>query len=115
MRCGLALLGYERLRRILSRTQQRAGQRPDIDRIIWALNAAGRTVLSAKGCLPLALSTQYWLNRCGVSTDLKIGVRRDAAGKVEAHAWVERQGEVLIGGAHSLDQYQPLPPVKLWT
>ena len=46
---------------------------------------------------------------------MKIGVRRDASGKLEAHAWVERGGNVLIGGAHSVDQYQALPAVDLWT
>lgn len=86
-----------------------------MDRLIWAMNTAGRTVLNARGCLPLAIATQYWLSRCGVPADLKIGVRRDASGDLEAHAWVEQGGRVLIGGSPSPDQYQTLPALNLWT
>jgi hypothetical protein len=31
---------------------------------------------------------------------LRIGVARSEAGKIEAHAWVESMGKVIIGGTH---------------
>ena len=45
-------------------------------------------------CLPRSL-TLWWLLGCwGITTDLRLGVRR-AAGQFEAHGWVEYQGIVL--------------------
>jgi Transglutaminase-like superfamily len=42
---------------------------------------------------------------------LRIGVKRDAAGKFVAHAWLEKDGRTLIGGgAHK--SYCPMPPLS---
>jgi len=75
----------------------------------WALTIAAKAVLQARGCLPLALTAQYWLRQYGVPTELRIGAMRDASGQLQAHAWIEQRGQILIGGPpSSLDQYTPL-------
>lgn len=45
-------------------------------------------------CLKRSLVLWYLLRRQGISSDLRIGVRREQ-GEFQAHAWVEYQGRVL--------------------
>jgi hypothetical protein len=45
------------------------------------------------------LVAQTLLQRRGVSSDLRIGVARDASGAFIAHAWVEAGGMTVIGSA----------------
>jgi hypothetical protein len=123
MRCGLALIGYARLRRWLlgasqphSRVAQKSsGEAENIARLIWALNTAGRVVLGNRPCLAVAMATHWLLYRRGVETDLRIGVKQGATGRLEAHAWVERNGNVLTGESQGLDVYQRFPAVNFWT
>jgi hypothetical protein len=119
-RWGLAWLGYAKLRRWLSgflQTQRRAAEisSEEVDRIVWAVSTAGRIVLGAKPCLPLAMATQWLLGRRGVLTDLRIGVMRGDSGQLEAHAWVEQDGRILIGETPSLERFERLPALSLWT
>ena len=86
----------------------------EVDRIIWALNTAGAMVLSEKPCLAIAMAAHWLLGRRGVPTDLRIGVARGGVGNLEAHAWVEQNGRVLIGQSPSLDRYERLPAVNFW-
>jgi hypothetical protein len=45
-----------------------------------------------------------------VSTQLRIGVAKDDAGRLRAHAWLESDGSAVIGVPDSgLDGYQRLP------
>jgi len=116
-RAGIASLGYERIRRLLvkshSRQQVRTASADEIERLAWALNTAARYVLGNHDCLTLAMSGQYTLNRRGIETDLRIGVKRDAAGALEAHAWLEKSGRILIGTPASAE-HQLLPVVNVW-
>ena len=45
-------------------------------------------------CLPLSLVLQRLLREQGIESDLRFGVRK-AAGFLEGHAWVERDGVAL--------------------
>jgi hypothetical protein len=45
-------------------------------------------------CLPQALAVWWLLRRRGITSDLRLGVRK-AGGSFEAHAWVEHAGLVL--------------------
>lgn len=120
MRWGLATLGYAKLVRLLSPLQRVhpnavKESHDDVDRIVWAAGAAGRLLLGARPCLPLAMATQWLLRRHGVATDLRIGVMRDQSRQLEAHAWVELNGRILIGQMPSLDRFERLPALSLWT
>jgi transglutaminase superfamily protein len=94
MRCGFALFRYVRLRRWLSgargphpgTAQESAGDTVKIDRLIWAFNNAGGVVRGNRPCLAIAMATHWILYRRGIGTDLRIGVKPDGKGRLEAHA-----------------------------
>lgn len=50
-------------------------------------------------CLTRAQALQIMLARRGLSTDMVLGVARSASKDFLAHAWLEKDGQVLIGGA----------------
>jgi len=74
------------------------------DRIVRLVKGVGRRVLGKKPCLPQALVTQWFLNRNGIDANLRIGVTKDRSGAFLAHAWVESEGDIVIGGR--LSQYR---------
>jgi hypothetical protein len=74
-----------------------------VDRIAWAVSLAGRYVPRAT-CLTQALAMQILLKREGIAVQLHLGVAKDEQGRVTAHAWLEQDGRVLIGGG-SLESY----------
>jgi hypothetical protein len=71
--------------------------RPAAERISWAVAAAARFVPGASNCLVRALAAEAMLGRFGYHSQLKIGVGKTAAGQFEAHAWLESEGQTLIG------------------
>lgn len=81
-------------------------------RAAWAANAVGHRFLPNRPCLTQALVLQYLLLRRGdESAELHIGVAKGQEGELLAHAWIERNGRVLIGGTASPHKYQPLDGV----
>jgi hypothetical protein len=53
------------------------------------------------------------LKDAGLPADLRIGVARSKSGELEAHAWVESMGRVIIGGTHvDLDRFTVLHAVE---
>jgi Transglutaminase-like superfamily len=79
------------------------------DRLAWAIEVAGPYLLGAKPCLAQALTMQLFLGRRGYRSRLHLGVARGAPGSVQAHAWVETDGRIVIGGSASqLEHYTPL-------
>jgi hypothetical protein len=84
----------------------------DRDLAVWAVEAAGRRLLSRNPCLPKALAVLILFHRAGVPAELRLGVTREADGPVEAHAWVESDGRVVIGGDVPLETYARLPDLE---
>jgi hypothetical protein len=74
-------------------------------RVIWAIHATGRRLGRVSSCLVRALVADLVIEGTGSRT-LTIGVRRTAAGALEAHAWLARGDRVLIGATQ--DEYAPL-------
>ena len=70
-----------------------------IDTVIWAVEAVSRRVPRAS-CLTQAVSAQLLLQRHGYASTLCVGVARGTQG-LSAHAWLERNDCILIGGAGS--------------
>ena len=69
-----------------------------------------RRVVPAATCLPQALAAEALLTRGGLPADLRIGVMKEASGKLLAHAWVESDGRVVVGDLPGgLDVYTRLP------
>lgn len=75
-----------------------------VDRVLAVLPPPWR-----KTCLKRALVLQYLIKRAGGSAALHVGVRRDAAGTLLAHAWLVRDGRAYLEpGTEQVDSFQVL-------
>lgn len=118
IRLLLSFWRFDRTQRFLDRTSSYRDLQTDADITIdrrvgtlrWAVRAVARRLFGDKPCLPQALGLQWLLRRRGYDTLLHIGVRKDDKGKLEAHAWLEKDDFVLIGGSSSRYTYAPLDP-----
>jgi hypothetical protein len=72
--------------------------------MLWAVAAVSRRILRDRPCLTQALVGQRLLRQCGISTDLRIGVAR-IEGEFQAHAWLELDDRVVLGGSSSPQRY----------
>ena len=112
VRTGLSVGSLKQVTRGLRRTArglpQWATSTPTYrKRAAWAARVVGRRLLPERPCLTQALVLQYLLLRRGDnSAQLHIGVANREEGEFRAHAWVERDGDVLIGGAESPEEYE---------
>jgi len=73
------------------------GQVIDSERVriaVRMVNAAARHGLGSSTCLEKSLALWWLLRREGIVSSVRIGARK-AAGKFEAHAWLERDGVAL--------------------
>jgi hypothetical protein len=86
-----------------------AAGRPTPKRIAWAVTAAGRYVPAAT-CLTLALAAYTLVKREGYPATLCLGVGKGENGALEAHAWVESAGKIIIGGKDSPERFRLLIP-----
>jgi hypothetical protein len=81
--------------------------------VTWAASRVGARMLPKRPCLTQALVAQFFLWRRGdTSTSLHIGVTKGDDGQLLAHAWLERGGRVIIGGAGSPEQYKRLDQLE---
>lgn len=104
MRVALWLLPYPSIRNLAATMKVR----PDVgglsvEEIVLSVEQASQFVLAAS-CLTKALAAKMLLARNGYGSTLRIGV--DTCNGFAAHAWIERNGKVILGG--STDQYKPL-------
>jgi hypothetical protein len=114
VRLGLWLLPFQTLRRLLARMiggNTTLQEETSIAKIAWAITVASWYVPAAT-CLTQALATQVLLGRQGRAATLRIGVVRSEVGQLQAHAWVEYQGSVVIGGIEAPSRFTPLPPLE---
>lgn len=112
VRVGLRLLPFQTLRRLLARmmrahAESLGGSQASLWQVVWAVTVASR-YFPAATCLTQALATQVLLSCRGHPASLRVGVARGDAGEFQAHAWVEYEGKVVIGGIKALSRYTPL-------
>jgi hypothetical protein len=109
-RLGLWLLPFRLLPGLLGRLARlcarRASRHIAAHRIAWAVSVVSSYVPGAT-CLTQALAAHALLAERALAGQLRIGVAKGAGGQLEAHAWVESEGRVVIGGAIS-GRYTPL-------
>lgn len=86
---------------------RRGRQRPGLPpaRVARLVEIAARRVPASR-CLPVALVTARLLARQGTPATLRIGVAR-SAGRLTAHAWLERGGVPLLDASEA-DGYMPI-------
>jgi transglutaminase superfamily protein len=105
---GLRTLSFANLRRALDRhaTARGRGSRASRSQIGWAVSAAGRR-LPGRTCLMEALAADVMLRRRGYESELHLGIRKtgDRSQPLDAHAWVECDGAVVVGELEGLAQY----------
>ncbi|MFB2895111.1 lasso peptide biosynthesis B2 protein [Aerosakkonemataceae cyanobacterium BLCC-F50] len=82
-----------------------------VKKVVWAVTVASWYMPGAK-CLARSLTTQVLLAQQGHRTDLCIGVTKGKEGQLKAHAWVESQGQIVIGALKDLSHYTQLLPLK---
>jgi Transglutaminase-like superfamily len=113
-RIALWLLPLRVVRRMAAWARPTAPRRAPTSpqRIVWAVSVARRFVPRAT-CLSQALAAHALLAQYGHRAELRFGVRKSPVGRLVAHAWIEREGQILIGALPDLSRYAPLPPVPM--
>ncbi|NIJ52003.1 lasso peptide biosynthesis B2 protein [Dyadobacter arcticus] len=111
IKLGLSYLPFHKFRRLFARFistgTYRETPKPDIDLTVWAVDTAANLLPMELLCLPRALATKYLLRRTPALT-LEIGVEINPPKQFEAHAWVESNGNIIIGDWPKTVSYQRL-------
>ena len=108
---GLRLLSFRRMQAFVNARparQQRKRRYPP-DELAQALERGSRFVPGST-CLVQALAGQWLLQREGYAPQLRIGVSK--AEGFEAHAWLELDGNVILGGPEESARFTPFPPAE---
>lgn len=109
-------LPFRRWRSLLTRSLRpppRAADGPRPEELARAVERARRRLPGEYKCLPSAYALHLLLHRHGYASLVQVGVAHGAGGAVEAHAWVEHDGRILIGGLADLARFVPLPPLEV--
>ncbi len=111
---ALRILPFGTVQRYCSRAAK-SGAKPSFDprRMAELVAAAGRNHLYPMTCLRRSLVLQRLLARHGIGSTLRLGVRK-ADRELQAHAWLEKDGQVLETGAEwsgfqTLRSSSPMP------
>ena len=118
VRGSLALYSLRDVVKGLQQAAQRIPSRHSItptyrQEAAWAAARVGRRLLPKRPCLTQALVTQFFLWRRGdEATSMHIGVTKGDDGGLLAHAWLEHEGRVIIGGTGSPERYKRLEQLE---
>ena len=107
-RVALWLLPFRWVQALPARAAKRRRPSRTALELAEAVTAAAKRVPHAS-CLTQALALQSLLVKEGYAPTLKLGVAKTPGGALEAHAWVEADGRILIGGPESA-RFVPLLP-----
>ena len=80
--------------------------------VVRAVRAVARRFLGDKPCLPQALAVKYFLANVGKESRLEIGVIKKSAHKLDAHAWLKVDDDIIIGGRRVSSTFVPLQPFR---
>jgi hypothetical protein len=112
---SLRMRGYTRTQATLNRFSAKSSEtrfnraEDEISaNIAKVVEIAGRRNIWPTSCLRQALVLKYFLARLGIECNLRIGVKNTPTSSFGAHAWVERNGVVIIGGEHARSLYAKL-------
>lgn len=106
IRIGLKLLSFQQFRTVFSKVTAAKKYSNTVDKLIkrrvWAIQKVSGTLSAV--CLPQALALTYFLRKDN-GVELIVGVQKKQA--FEAHAWVEKNGTILIGQSPD-SSFQPI-------
>jgi hypothetical protein len=111
IKAGLSFLPFSSFRKLfhwLSTSRSSVDMtEKETEEIVWAVSTAADLLPLELLCLPRALSTKFLMRKASFIT-LEIGIEINPRKKFEAHAWVERNGKVIIGDWSNSVSYQRL-------
>ena len=100
---GLRFISFRRIQDMLEPVRGVTWPEPSpLDAGVQAQKIASLVAAAARhgpyraNCLPTSLALRHMLLCRAIKADLRVGVRMTADGKLEAHAWVEHEGQPLI-------------------
>lgn len=116
IRIGLWVLPFPLLQKLLSRitllTFRRERENLEIvQKIVYFVRAASRFVPRAT-CLTQALTTLVLIRWRGQVADLKFGVLLNENKTLAAHAWLEKDGRIIIGKLPRHERFVTLQSTK---
>jgi hypothetical protein len=115
MRTALATIPIRRLLQIVERPVNPRLARLDRETerrvVAWAAAVAGKRLFPDRPCLTQALVVKLLFSRRGLDATLRIGVRK-VNDEIAAHAWVESDGHIVIGGRTSPYRYHVFPRIE---
>jgi len=100
IRLGMEFSPFSSLKKLLERLRPISGGFGidfSEEELVWSVEVVSRYIPKAT-CLAQALTTQFLLQQAGHQACLHIGVTEAEEGGIKAHAWVESQDRILIGG-----------------
>lgn len=117
MRAALKVLPFRQVMQYVRQAAQQLKSRTRADasyrrRVTWAVSAVGHRLMPDRPCLTQALVAQFLLLRRQCPTHLRIGVAKDEDGTLTAHAWLEYEGQVIVGGSDAVQTYVPFKNVE---
>jgi hypothetical protein len=112
IRLAIRLLSFRKLQRGLDRfaacPNPRCRVAPDDEaKIVWATTAVARRLPARRNCLVDALVAHTLLRRRGHDASVRFGAALAPDRRLEAHAWVEREGRVILGASEAA-RFTPL-------
>jgi hypothetical protein len=81
-----------------------------VEEIAWAIGIAGRAIPAS--CLAQAMAGTILLARRGHAASLRLGVMRGPRESLGAHAWVECEGQVVLGRNDRFEKYTALGAIN---
>lgn len=110
IRLGLRTLSFPVLLKLVSSLSYPKQSAPaSIAAVVWAVEQSARYMPGGAKCLARAIATQMLMQRQGYCPALRIGVAKAPQGHLEAHAWIEYQGDVIMGNLADLRRFIPMP------
>jgi hypothetical protein len=98
------------LARLAARPIESRPVAPDDEaRVLWATTAVARRLPARRNCLVEALVAHTLLSRRGHEASVHFGAALTPDRGLEAHAWVEREGRVIVGASETA-RFTPLRP-----
>jgi hypothetical protein len=106
---GLRFFTPQRMIRILVQDggSGKAPQKNSPDRVAWSVNAATQ-IVRGSSCLTRAIAGAALLKRAGYPATIQLGVAVNDGKGIHAHAWVECEGKLVLGGPECRAEYTPL-------
>ncbi len=116
VRLGLLTLALQRLCQLLATLSETARclalPSYTLAQLTWAVNLSTRCIPGGAKCLARSLTLQTLMKLHGYRSELRIGFAIGEKGQLEAHAWIEHQGQVVIGQLDGLSRFTLLPPLQ---